>query len=90
MIMIEIIGLVAGFLTTGSQVPQAIKVHKTKNTDSLSILFLLALWAGTFGWLAYGYLNNDLALLLWNGFSVFTVGYLFQAKLKAVLRKVFV
>lgn len=71
-----LIGLFAGLLTTGSQIPQAIKVYKTKSTGDLSGLWVSILFAGTVVWLYYGLSIGDIPLILWNGISIFTLGYI--------------
>jgi MtN3 and saliva related transmembrane protein len=76
MIELSMIGLFAGLLTTGSQLPQAWKVHKTKSTGDLSGLWISILFAGTLAWLYYGLLINDLPLIIWNTISIFTLGYI--------------
>jgi len=74
--MIELIGLAAGMLTTGSQFPQAWKIHKTKSTGDLSCLWVSILFAGTCVWLCYGLAIKDIPLILWNGISIITLGYI--------------
>lgn len=85
--MIELIGLIAGFLTTGSQIPQAIKVYKTKSTGDLSGLWIGILLFGTLAWLCYGIAINDFPLMLWNGFSLFTLSYIALYKFNIIKTK---
>jgi len=76
MIELQIIGLFAGLLTTGSQIPQAIKVYKTKSTGDLSGIYIGILLAGTVVWLCYGLSIGDLPLILWNSISIVTLSYI--------------
>jgi MtN3 and saliva related transmembrane protein len=87
MIEISIIGLFAGLLTTGSQLPQAYKVYKSGSTGDLSAWWLLALLAGTIVWLVYGLLIVDLPLIIWNSISIFTVGYIAARKFNIIKTK---
>ncbi len=57
--MVELIGFLAGGLTTVSFVPQVIKTFRTKRCDDLSLGMLLAFTGGVVCWLVYG-------LLLWS------------------------
>jgi MtN3 and saliva related transmembrane protein len=87
MIDIAIIGLLAGLMTTGSQVPQAIKVYKTKSTGDLSGLWISILFAGTVVWLYYGLTISDTPLILWNSISLFTLGYIAAHKFNIIKTK---
>lgn len=87
MIDIAMIGLLAGTLTTGSQVPQALKIWRTGSTGDLSSGWILALLAGTVTWLCYGLLISDAPLILFNGASVFIVGYIAAVKFAIIKNK---
>jgi MtN3 and saliva related transmembrane protein len=74
----EIVGLIAAFLSTSSFIPQVWKVYKTKDTSAISLLFILAINLGTFLWCIYGiYLKNptivgsNILILLLSGIIVF-------------------
>jgi MtN3 and saliva related transmembrane protein len=84
MIELQIIGLFAGLLTTGSQIPQAIKVYKTKSTGDLSGIYICILLAGTVVWLCYGLFIGDLPLILWNSISIITLGYIATQKYRDI------
>lgn len=62
----EIIGFSAAFCTTIAFVPQAIKVIITRDTASLSLIMYVVFTVGVALWLVYGYLNQDMALMLAN------------------------
>lgn len=80
MITIEIIGLIAGFLTTGAMIPQAIQVYRTKQTRDLNLTWLTTLWAGTLLWFVYGLYINSIPLIIFNALSLFIVGYMVWQK----------
>lgn len=62
----EIIGLVAALLTTSGFIPQVLKTWKTKDVSSLSLPMYLVLFVGMLLWLAYGIINESIALILAN------------------------
>lgn len=51
---VEIIGMIAGFCTTCSFLPQVIKVWKTKSCSDISLLMYVVLVIGLAAWIAYG------------------------------------
>ena len=66
---ITIMGLMAGFLTTGSFLPQIIKTIRTKDTKNISLLMYVFYVIGVILWLIYGYVISDAVLLITNSFS---------------------
>lgn len=84
---VALIGLFAGLLTTSSQFPQAWRVYKTRSTGDLSGLWISILFAGTIVWLYYGVMISDLPLIIWNGISVFTLGYIALYKFNIIKTK---
>ena len=79
---VTIIGLTAAALTTSATLPQAFKSWKTKRTDDLSLLMYLALTIGVLLWLVYGFLTNDLPIILANGFTFLQVALILGMKVK--------
>ena len=67
---IEVLGLVAGGITSVAMMPQLIKVIKEKNAEDISVVMLLVLIAGLSLWVWYGILQNELPIILSNSFSV--------------------
>jgi MtN3 and saliva related transmembrane protein len=65
-----IIGLLAGFLTTGSFLPQIIKTIRTKDTRNISLMMYIFYVIGVVLWLVYGYAADDAVLLITNSFSL--------------------
>ncbi|MFC0343205.1 SemiSWEET transporter [Epilithonimonas hispanica] len=66
----NIIGLIAGGLTSIAMMPQLIKVIKEKNAEDISVIMLLILISGLSLWVCYGFLKDELPIILSNGFSV--------------------
>ena len=67
---IEVLGLVAGGITSVAMMPQLIKVIKEKNAEDISVVMLLVLITGLLLWVWYGILQNELPIILSNSFSV--------------------
>jgi len=98
---ITILGLIAATLTTGSFIPQAVKVVQTKSTKDLSLGMFVILTAGIVLWLAYGIfigmsayrilgLENGYGFWLWIllslAVSVFLTGFMLKIGLKKIQR----
>lgn len=66
----EILGLIAGGLTSVAMMPQLIKVIKQKNAEDISMVTLLVLITGLSLWVWYGFLNDELPIILSNAFAV--------------------
>lgn len=64
--MINIIGYIAGFLTTVALVPQMVKTWETRSANDLSLGMLWTFNLGIICWLIYGILSADKPLILWN------------------------
>lgn len=63
---IRILGLIAATLTTISFFPQAIKIIKTRDARSISLVMYSILVLGIAMWVVYGFLVGDLPILLAN------------------------
>ena len=66
----EVLGLIAGGITSVAMIPQLIKVIKEKNAEDISVVMLLVLITGLSLWIWYGILQNELPIILSNSFSV--------------------
>lgn len=75
----DYIGFAAAFCTTMAFMPQAIKVLKTKNTQSLSLTMYLIFTIGVGLWLAYGWLKHDMAMIIANIITlIFAIAILYN------------
>jgi len=63
---IQILGLLAGTITSITFLPQVIKIWKTRSAKDLSLLMLLLLMLGVILWLTYGLLVKDAAIIYTN------------------------
>lgn len=79
---IEIIGLIAAFLTTAAFVPQAYKTWKTKDVSGLSLPMCSIFTVGILMWLAYGILTHSLPIILANAITGILSIMLFVFKIK--------
>ncbi|MCS3529905.1 SemiSWEET transporter [Chryseobacterium sp. JUb7] len=66
----NILGIIAGVLTSAASVPQLVKVLRKKNVDDISWLMLLVLISGLSLWVWYGFIKDELPIILSNIFAV--------------------
>ena len=78
---IEILGLVAGTITSITFVPQVIKIWKTKSAKDLSMGTLLFLVLNVSLWLLYGILTNLYPIIITNGIVLSMVFIMIYFKL---------
>ncbi len=65
----QIIGFIAGILTTVAVLPQLIKSWKTKKVMDISPFMFVLLLGGVGMWVVYGIIKNDYPIILTNGIS---------------------
>jgi len=63
---VELIGLVAGVLTTSAFVPQAIQTWRTRSAQDVNLGLLVLLVVGNALWFAYGVLLGSWGLVVAN------------------------
>lgn len=63
---IDILGLVAGFCTSSSTIPQLVKTIKTKKTQDISIFMFVVLLTGNALWIYYGIAKSEVAIITTN------------------------
>ena len=66
----NLLGIIAGILTSISMIPQLIKVVREKNVEDISLLMPLVLISGLSLWVWYGFVKNELPIILSNSFAV--------------------
>ena len=69
MALTDIIGYTAAFCTTLAFLPQTIKVMRTKDTSSLSLIMYFAFCIGVCLWMGYGFLRKDIVIVLANAIT---------------------
>ncbi len=65
----QVIGFLAGILTTVAVIPQLIKSFKTKKVMDVSPFMFAILLGGVGLWVVYGFLKNDYPIIITNGIS---------------------
>ncbi|MCQ9636838.1 SemiSWEET transporter [Chryseobacterium sp. WG23] len=66
----NILGIIAGVLTSVSMIPQLVKVIREKNVEDISLLMLLVLIVGLSLWVWYGFMKDELPIIISNSFAV--------------------
>lgn len=66
----QIVGLFAGICTASSLLPQLIKTIKEKKADEISKGMLVVLMTGVATWIVYGFMRDDLPIIITNSFSL--------------------
>ena len=69
-ILLTLIGLMATAFSVASTVPQIRKALKTKDTEDVSIRFLVVLIVGLFLWAIYGIGRADMVIVIGNSIGV--------------------
>jgi MtN3 and saliva related transmembrane protein len=80
----EIIGIVAAILTTGSFLPQAVKVLRTRETEAISLIMYSMFTAGVATWLVFGILTVQWSIIVANAVTFVLAGIILTMKLRAV------
>ncbi len=78
----EVLGFLAGALTTCAFIPQVVRVYKLRSARDISLPFTIALVVGGIFWLTYGFIFRLYPVIFWNALSVVLVLGLLAAKLK--------
>ncbi|NLL90527.1 MAG: hypothetical protein GX226_05450 [Dehalococcoidales bacterium] len=78
----EILGLVGGFFTTTSLIPQVWRLYRLKSAREISLTFNIFFALGVGFWLAYGILLSLPAVIIWNSITIVLVGSMLFAKIK--------
>lgn len=81
---VQVLGLLAAILTTGANIPQTIKVIKTRSTKSLSWATYAMLFLGMLFWVAYGVIKEDIPIILANAVAGSLCGIILFMKLLAI------
>jgi MtN3 and saliva related transmembrane protein len=79
---IELVGLIAGALTTLAYVPQVVKVWRSRSARDISLGMFLLMNAGILLWLVYGLMIGSPGLIVANGITLGLTAAVLVAKLK--------
>ena len=81
-LLVELLGMTAGCLTTGSFIPQAIKIMRTRDVSGISLLMYIALAVGLMLWLLYGIINEQISIIAANGVTLALVLIILVMKIR--------
>lgn len=76
------LGLIAATLTTLSFVPQVVKTWKMKETRDISLSMFVMLAIGIVLWMVYGFIIQDLPVILANCMSFILTTIIIYFKIK--------
>jgi len=78
----EMIGLVAGCLTTGSFIPQVFKIFKTRDVSGISLVMYIAFTVGVLLWCIYGFSHGQVSIILANGITLALAAVILGMKIR--------
>jgi MtN3 and saliva related transmembrane protein len=76
----DILGILAGALTTVSFLPQVIKTYKSRSAADLSLGMFLLFTLGVLTWMIYGISIGKIPIIIANGVTLMLAGSLLVAK----------
>ncbi len=80
--VIQVLGLVAGSLTTAAFLPQVIKTWKSRSAKDLSLGMFSLFCLGVLLWLIYGFIQNDIPVIAANMLTLMLASTLLFFKLR--------
>ena len=79
---VDVVGTVAGLLTTIAFIPQVWRIWKSRSARDLSLLMYLIFTSGVALWFLYGILLGALPIIAANGITLLLAGTVLAMKLK--------
>ena len=79
---VSAVGFFAALLTTTSNLPQAVKCWRTGSTEDISLRAFSILALGLSTWVVYGFLKDDIPLIVANSISASIAAAIVIAKLR--------
>lgn len=83
----EIIGLIAGSCLAISNIPQIVRILKTKDTTSISFLMYLIYTTGIILWLTYGVILSSISVIISNSIALTTASVVLIFKFMNIIVK---
>ena len=80
--MIQLIGPIGALLTTISFIPQVLQVLKTRDVSGISLGMYIIFVLGDILWTIYGFILNDLTIIISNGVTTLLSGIVLFYKYK--------
>lgn len=78
----ELLGFIAGALTTASFIPQVLKTWRSRSTEDISLGMFSLFCAGLVLWTAYGAMLRSLPIVMWNSITLLLAGTILIFKLR--------
>ncbi len=78
---IEIVGMLAAFLTTSAFLPQVYKAYRNKSAKDVSLTMYLVLLVGLLLWLYYGWHIESMAIIMANSVTAILVIFILVLKI---------
>lgn len=78
----EILGYTAGALTAFTFLPQVIKTWKDRSARDISMIMFVIAFVNEVMWLVYGFMIDNLVIILTNALMIFMSGAMIALKLK--------
>ncbi len=78
----ELIGMVAGFITTSAFVPQVIQVLRTREVGAISLLMYVIFSVGLVLWFFYGLLIGSWPIIIYNVITLMLSAVILFCKLR--------
>lgn len=82
--MTEYIGIFAAIMTTSSFLPQAIKIMRTGETESISLIMYILFVCGVSGWLSYGVMIESVPIICSNAVTLVSASTILFLKIRAM------
>ena len=79
---VTILGLVAGAFTSLCEVPQIYRIWKRKSAEDVSYKMYLILSVGVILWIVYGFMEDQIAIIVTNIINLFLNSFLLFLKWK--------
>ncbi len=78
---IEMLGLVAGLVSTFAALPQLVKIIQTRQAGDVSLVMFVMAFCGALMWAVYGLLKPAASIVFWNLVAVVQMGAIIAIKL---------
>lgn len=78
----EVIGFIAGILTTAANVPQVVTTYKRRSGEGVSFRMLATLGTGLLLWVLYGLVNHSLPIIASNAAGTALIAALIAMKFR--------
>ena len=82
MIHLDLLGYIAGALTTFAYLPQVLKILRHKGTKDISIVMYVMLCTGIACWMVYGIGLHSWPIVLANAVTLALAGIILVAKIR--------